>query len=82
MQVKQWDNGNVMIVFGSAQGGISRMRFKVPLAPGSAIADIQASLAFSLLQNTAQLQECKVHKHACIHVCRWLTWSQTLLRAA
>ena len=44
MQVKQWGDGNVMVVVGSAQGGVSRMRFKVPLAPGSALAEIQASL--------------------------------------
>lgn len=44
MQVRQWNDGNVMVVTGSAHGGVSRMRFKVPLAPGSALAEIQASL--------------------------------------
>lgn len=44
LQVKQWGDGNVMVVVGSAQGGVSRMRFKVPLAPGSALAEVQASL--------------------------------------
>lgn len=48
MQVKQWGDGNVMVVIGSANGGISRMRFKVPLAPGSALAEIQASLPTAL----------------------------------
>lgn len=46
MQVKQWGDGNVMIVVGSAEGGVSRMRFKVPLAPGSALSEIQASLTY------------------------------------
>ncbi len=41
-QVKQWEDGNVMVVVGSAQGGVSRMRFRVPLAPGSALDQIQA----------------------------------------
>ena len=41
-QVKQWGDGNVMVVVGSAQGGVSRMRFGVPLAPGSALDQIQA----------------------------------------
>ena len=41
LQVKQWSEGNVMVVLGSAQGGVSRMRFRVPLAPGSALDQIQ-----------------------------------------
>lgn len=41
LQVRQWNDGNVMVVTGSAHGGVSRMRFKVPLAPGSALAEIQ-----------------------------------------
>ncbi len=42
VQVKQWADGNVMVVTGSAQGAVSRMRFRVPLAPGSALDQIQA----------------------------------------
>ncbi|KAL0020930.1 hypothetical protein WJX77_012438 [Trebouxia sp. C0004] len=41
LQVKQWADGNVMVVTGSAQGAVSRMRFRVPLAPGSALDQIQ-----------------------------------------
>ena len=53
MQVKQWGDGNVMVLVGSAQGGVSRMRFKVPLAPGSALAEIQASLPLFLASLSA-----------------------------
>ena len=42
VQVKQWADGNVLVVTGSAQGTVSRMRFRVPLAPGSALDQIQA----------------------------------------
>lgn len=41
LQVKQWSDGNVMVVLGSSQGSVSRMRFRVPLAPGSALDQIQ-----------------------------------------
>lgn len=41
LQVKQWADGNVLVVTGSAQGTVSRMRFRVPLAPGSALDQIQ-----------------------------------------
>ena len=44
MQVKSWAEGNVMIVTGSANGVISRMRFRVPLSPGSQLDAIEVCL--------------------------------------
>lgn len=44
-----------MVVVGSAHGAVSRMRFKVPLAPGSALAEIQASLSLCLTSLSACL---------------------------
>ena len=76
VQVKQWGDGNVMVVVGSAQGGVSRMRFKVPLAPGSALAEIQASLplcysAFSqclLPSFDADILHSHMHTCACMQM--------------
>ena len=73
MQVKQWGDGNVMVVVGSAQGGVSRMRFKVPLAPGSALAEIQASLplccsAFSQCSFGTGIVHSYTHTCACMQM--------------
>ena len=43
-QVKVWGEGNVMMVIGSADGIVSRMRFRVPLAPGSELDKIEVHL--------------------------------------
>ena len=45
LQVKSWGEGNVMIVTGSANGAVSRMRFRVPLDPGAQLDQIQVNLA-------------------------------------
>lgn len=86
MQVKQWGDGNVMVVIGSANGGISRMRFKVPLGPGSALAEIQASPQLSTSSQvpffSLHTASAQAHERLFVSVCRWLIWIQTLTKDA
>lgn len=62
-----------MVVVGSAQGGVSRMRFRVPLTPGSALDQIQAwnlrVKSYSALHKAMQTSHpCITFMHLCLQM--------------